>query len=111
MNRKARLLPSRRRALFAGLGGALSLTALPAIVRAVTATPSETEGPYWVDEKLNRSDVRTSTSTGAAQAGLPLYLTVTVSKLLNGNAVAYRGAYVDIWHCNARGAYSDEAAG
>src|SRR5258708_22476761 len=104
-------LTTRRRALWAGITGAVSLTALPAIVRAVTATPTETEGPYWVDERLNRTDVRTDTSTGVAQAGLPLYLTVTVSKLVNGNPVAYKGAYVDIWHCNASGAYSDEAAG
>jgi protocatechuate 3,4-dioxygenase beta subunit len=110
-NRKQPLLTSRRKALFAGVTGALSLTALPSIVRAVTATPTETQGPYWVDEKLNRSDVRTDVSTGVAQAGLPLYLTVSLSNLINGNPVPYAGAYIDIWHCNASGAYSDEAAG
>ena len=33
-------------------GGAAALTCIP-------ATPTVTEGPYWVDEKLFRSDIRT----------------------------------------------------
>ena len=35
----------------------------------VSSTPSVTEGPYWVDEKLFRSDIRTDPSTGVARAG------------------------------------------
>ena len=64
---KTPFLTSRRRALFAGVTGALSLTAIPSIVRAINASPPEEEGPFFVEEKLNRSDVRTDTSTGVAR--------------------------------------------
>lgn len=70
-------------------------------------TPSVTEGPYWVDEHIFRSDIRTDPATGLARAGTPLALTITV---MNSNAActALAGAYVDIWHCDAKGIYSDE---
>src|SRR5215210_1035415 len=42
-------------------------------------TASLTEGPYFVDEKLNRSDIRTDPVTGAVSAGIPLALTFNVS--------------------------------
>src|SRR5439155_11326042 len=100
---------SRRDALRLTARGALAtgITLLTGRITqgAVVATPSETQGPYWVDEKLNRSDIR------SAQSGLNLYLTVNVSKLSNGVSKPVSGAYIDIWHCNALGAYSDEAAG
>src|SRR5579885_2440779 len=47
----------------------------------VAQTPSVTEGPYWVDEKLFRSDIRTDPSTGVARAGIPLTLAITVQNL------------------------------
>ena len=74
----------------------------------VAATPTVTEGPYWVDEKLFRSDIRTDPSTGAARAGVPLKLTIAIQNLSGGNCAALVGAYVDIWHCDAKGIYSDE---
>ena len=67
-----------------------------------------TEGPYWVDEKLFRSDIRTDPSTGVARAGVPLTLTITVQNL-GSSCTPLQGAYVDIWHCDAKGIYSDEA--
>jgi len=103
------LLRSRRDALRLGATGAI--TALSAnVARGVTATPSETQGPYWTDEALNRMDVRSDPSTGVVQAGFLTRLTVNVSKLANGASTPLVGAYVDIWHCNALGAYSDEPA-
>lgn len=99
---------SRRRALRAGLKGAFALAALPTLARAIPQTPPLTEGPYWVNGMLNRSDVRTNTSTGVAQVGLPFRLNINVSKIVNNAAVSpLVGAYVDIWHCNVAGAYSD----
>src|SRR3954463_7844408 len=35
-------------------------------------TAALTEGPFFVDEKLNRSDIRTDPVTGAVSAGVPL---------------------------------------
>jgi protocatechuate 3,4-dioxygenase beta subunit len=74
----------------------------------VILTPQVTEGPYWVEEHLFRSDIRTDPSTGAARTGIPLALTITVMNS-NANCSALAGAYVDIWHCDAKGIYSDES--
>jgi protocatechuate 3,4-dioxygenase beta subunit len=107
---------SRRRWLL-GTAGVLATAAgggvLPRIVSAQSssaATPSMTEGPYFVDEKLNRYDIRTDPTTGAVSTGLPMYLGVTVSRIDDGVVTPLTGAYVDIWHADAAGRYSDEAA-
>jgi protocatechuate 3,4-dioxygenase beta subunit len=71
-------------------------------------TPTVTEGPYWVDEKLFRSDIRTDPATGVVRQGIPLALTINVVNS-NANCAALAGAYVDIWHCDAIGIYSDES--
>lgn len=74
------------------------------------ATPALTEGPYFVDELLNRSDVRSDPSTGVIQDGTILRLSIRVSGVTNGNCSPLEGAQVDIWHCNAEGKYSDVSA-
>src|SRR5205823_2881568 len=76
----------------------------------IVLTPALTEGPYFVDERLNRSDVRVDPSDGSIQPGLPMQLGITVSQLVNGVVSPLTGVYVDIWHCNAFGVYSDIAA-
>jgi protocatechuate 3,4-dioxygenase beta subunit len=77
---------------------------------AILSSPALTEGPYFVDEDLSRQDIRIDPSDGSVQAGLPLSLAINVSQLVNCEAVPLTGAYVDIWHCNAAGVYSDIAA-
>jgi len=70
--------------------------------------PQLTEGPYFVDERLNRSDIRTDPTTGAARAGQTLVLGFNVSRMnSDGACTPLPGAYVDIWHCDAAGSYSD----
>lgn len=64
--------------------------------------PEVTEGPYWVDERLQRSDVR------GGQEGVPLSLDLYVYRA-DDSCEPHQGAVVDIWHCNAEGLYSDEA--
>lgn len=76
---------------------------------ACTTTPSAIEGPYWVDERLERSDIRIDPSTGLVEPGVPLRLTIRVSRADSECAPA-GGAQVDIWHCDAGGLYSDETA-
>ena len=73
-------------------------------------TPALTEGPYFVDEMLNRSDIRTDPSTGAARPGVPLELTLSLSQVGASGCAALAGALVDMWHCDALGVYSDVAA-
>jgi protocatechuate 3,4-dioxygenase beta subunit len=75
----------------------------------VISSPSLTEGPYFVDEDLNRSDIRFD-ADGVLQPGLPLSLALNVSQLVDCNPVPLTGAYVGIWHCNAAGVYSDVAS-
>jgi protocatechuate 3,4-dioxygenase beta subunit len=74
----------------------------PCIVR-----PEQTEGPYFVDERLNRSDIRSDPSDGSMKAGLLLDLAVRVHEIGDKNCTPLPGALVDIWHCDAHGVYSD----
>ena len=69
--------------------------------------PEQTEGPYFVDEKLNRSDIRSDPSDGTVKGGIPLELTFAVSQLGTGSCTPISGAIVDVWHCDADGVYSD----
>jgi hypothetical protein len=68
--------------------------------------PEQTEGPYFVDQQLVRSDIRVEPSTGAAKDGVPLALALTVVDVSNGPCRPLPGATVDIWHCDAQGVYS-----
>jgi protocatechuate 3,4-dioxygenase beta subunit len=90
----------------AGGPGAAQSTPTPACV----VTPGLTEGPYFVEEKLERSDIRTDPRDNTVSAGSPLALALTVSRVANGTCTPLTGAVVDLWHCDARGVYSDEAA-
>ncbi|MGH7257346.1 MAG: twin-arginine translocation pathway signal protein, partial [Nitrospiraceae bacterium] len=69
--------------------------------------PEQTEGPYFVDERLNRSDIRSDPTDGPVKPGTPLTLTLLVSRLNAGDCQPLTGAQVDIWHCDALGVYSD----
>jgi protocatechuate 3,4-dioxygenase beta subunit len=72
------------------------------------AQPEQTEGPYFVDEALERSDIRLDPATGRISAGVPLSLEFVLSRVTSGGACAVlSGAQVDIWHCDALGLYSD----
>ena len=70
-------------------------------------TASLTEGPFFVDEKLNRSDIRTDPVTGAVSAGIRLALTFNVQRVTSSACTPLTGAYLDVWHCDAAGVYSD----
>lgn len=69
--------------------------------------PEQTEGPYFVDERLNRSDIRVDPTDGQVRPGTPLALTLVVSRLNAGDCLPLPDAQVDIWHCDAMGVYSD----
>lgn len=76
-------------------------------VPACVVRPEMTEGPYFVDEMLNRSDIRSDPSDGAISVGAPLELTFNVSQVNANGCVVLPNAQVDIWHCDAFGVYSD----
>jgi protocatechuate 3,4-dioxygenase beta subunit len=77
-------------------------------VPACVVQPQQTEGPYFVDEKLLRSDIRSDPPTGAIKAGAPLALALKVSQVMpDGRCAPLSDAQVDLWQCDAMGAYSD----
>ena len=78
---------------------------------ACVLTLEETEGPYFVDEKLNRSDLTSDPSNGSVKEGVPLVLNMTVSTVEGATCTPLAGALVDMWHCDADGAYSDISGG
>jgi protocatechuate 3,4-dioxygenase beta subunit len=83
-------------------GGGTATAAEPCVVR-----PEQTEGPYFVDERLNRADIRSDPSDGSVKEGTPLAMGFVVQRLDGSSCVPLVGALVDLWHCDAAGVYSD----
>ena len=69
--------------------------------------PELTEGPYYVDEKLDRSDIRIDTADGSPVDGAVLRLDWVVSQVDGNACIPLEGVLVDVWHCDALGNYSD----
>lgn len=69
--------------------------------------PALTDGPFFVDGKLDRSDIRSDPATGAVSAGAALVLTFNVSRVSGSACTALADAVVDLWQCDALGVYSD----
>lgn len=69
-------------------------------VPACVVRPEVTEGPYYVDVDLLRSDVR------EAKEGLPLVLAFNVLQVGENGCTPLEGALVEIWHCDLNGDYS-----
>jgi protocatechuate 3,4-dioxygenase beta subunit len=108
--------------LLGGSGMALAIgTGLPRRVAAQDAAPTATalptcvvkpeltEGPYFVDDQLNRFDIRVDPSDEALKAGLPLHLIFRVTDVTDSACAPLPDALVDIWHCDADGVYSGVA--
>lgn len=56
-----------------------------------------TEGPFYIDPKLIRTDIN------EGRPGLPMTLRLQV---VTADCAAVAGARVDVWHCDAAGVYS-----
>ncbi|BDC48291.1 hypothetical protein F183_A06070 [Bryobacterales bacterium F-183] len=112
--------PTRRQALlgftgataaFAVAGAAIATAPVMTAQNLACVLSSQmTEGPYWVDERLNRSDIRTDPTNGTTKTGLPLTVTLNIYSVTSAGCAALQGAWVDIWHCDAGGLYSDASA-
>jgi protocatechuate 3,4-dioxygenase beta subunit len=92
-------------------GGPQALAAAPAASPSQSTpdcvvTPEQTIGPYFVDEDLIRSDIRSDPATGAVKDGVPLALTLQLSHA-GESCGPLSGAMVDLWQCDALGVYSD----
>jgi protocatechuate 3,4-dioxygenase beta subunit len=69
--------------------------------------PEQTEGPYFLDERLHRMDIRSDPSNGKITPGTELALTFHISRVHAGECHPLPNAQVDVWHCDALGVYSD----
>src|SRR5712692_5520092 len=74
---------------------------------ACVVRPTQTEGPYFVDELLHRADIRVDPTDQAVKDGLPLRIKMTVHRVDRGSCTPLTGAQVDLWQCDALGVYSD----
>jgi len=64
--------------------------------------PESTEGPFYLDDQRTRRNIT------EGRPGVPLTTRLTVVDVSTCRAI--RGAAVDIWHCDAAGAYSGTGA-
>ena len=78
---------------------------------ACVLTSAQTEGPYFVDERLDRSDIRSDPGDGRVRPGVTLLLALRLSAVGARGCAPLSGATVDVWHCDATGLYSDEDGG
>jgi protocatechuate 3,4-dioxygenase beta subunit len=116
---------SRREALilFGGIGAGVTVVGLAPGVLAQSASPLAaaspsaavpsciirpelTEGPYYVADELERSDIRVDTTDGSVSQGARLDLTFLVSRIDGTACTPFDAALVDVWHCDALGVYS-----
>jgi protocatechuate 3,4-dioxygenase beta subunit len=93
-------------AMTGGAARDASASALPAGLDCVV-TPQQTEGPYFVDTRLNRSDIRLDPSTKQQSEGVSLSLAISVAAVSGNACTPVAGAMVDVWQCDALGVYSD----
>jgi protocatechuate 3,4-dioxygenase beta subunit len=102
------LLGSAGAAILAGRSKAYGASAAPngGKLPACVITPKQTEGPFFVDQRLNRPDIRVDPSDGSVTTGVPLSLTFRVSAVGSAGCNPLSRAIVDIWHCDAAGVYS-----
>jgi protocatechuate 3,4-dioxygenase beta subunit len=111
-NPPVRVLTRRQTLGFLGAAGAAALLGSGKRTRSwaisCPTSPAETEGPYFVDELLERSDITVDPSDGSVVTGVPLRLKINVLRTDSSCAPA-AGVRVDVWHANAAGRYSDEA--
>ena len=109
------LLLSRREAMMLlGASGAawlmgdnLGLAAAGSSRAVCVVRPEQTEGPYFVDERLHRPDIRSDPSNGTITPGTELALAFHISRVSAGECHPLPDAQVDVWQCDAMGVYSD----
>jgi protocatechuate 3,4-dioxygenase beta subunit len=80
---------------------ATASTTASAIATDVVLAPEMTQGPYYLDLNMVRSDIAED------RPGVPLALSLVV---VTAAGVPVSGAAVDIWHADANGLYSGFAA-
>jgi protocatechuate 3,4-dioxygenase beta subunit len=98
-------ISTTRRGLVAGALGGAAAAALPAAAAPEPTTPATftaaaVEGPYYFDAGAVRVEI------AEGHTGVPLEIVFIVR---DQTGVAFEGARVDVWHCDAQGHYSGYA--
>src|SRR5258707_13457528 len=105
-----RVLTRREALALLGAGGLAALGAgRPAAAAppgACAARPALTEGPYFVDARLERSDIRSDPADGTLRPGTRPPLALPTSRLSPGAGPPLPGARGDLWRREPAGAYS-----
>jgi protocatechuate 3,4-dioxygenase beta subunit len=63
-------------------------------------------GSHFLEDQLERSDIRFEPTNGSVTEGAPLTLTLGVFEVSKKRCTPLEGAQVDLWHCDALGHYS-----
>lgn len=94
------------------LRGELAAAATPTVAgTSCVLTPTLTEGPFFVDNRLNRSDLTAGTRNPGVVSGLPLQLVLRLNSVRDAGCSPVAGMQVDVWHASANGEYSDVGMG
>ena len=96
------------------LFGAAGVTALvgceseatPAAPGSCVVRPTQIEGPYFLDEKLKRADIRSDPTDSSVKPGVILRLGFRVYRIDGSACTPLSGALVDLWQCDALGIYA-----
>ncbi len=83
------------------VAGSSSVAAIAVGSAALSLTPEQEEGPYYVALEKLRKNIT------LGRPGVPLRLQLTILESATGKPI--RNAACDIWHCDATGVYSDES--
>ncbi len=102
--------PTRRRFLArTALGAAFS--AVPGLfAEALTSTPRQTEGPFYPDKLPLDTDNDLLILNNAATPALG-EVTYLSGRILDARGEPIRGALIEIWQCDANGAYLHSRSG
>jgi protocatechuate 3,4-dioxygenase beta subunit len=91
----------------AGAGGMMT----PLDSLACVVTPAMTDGPFFVDQQLERSNLVMGETEDSIVKAVPLHLVIGVFTANGMMCKPVSGVHVDIWHADALGIYSDVAPG
>jgi protocatechuate 3,4-dioxygenase beta subunit len=82
-------------------------TPLATAANACTLSPAMTEGPYFVDERLNRADLTAGATHAGVTQGLPLILVINLVSARGTGCLPLAGVQLDLWQADALGTYSE----